>query len=454
MKFNLYYNDFNKNIELDISKKIGEIQTSLLNYCSLIIYNIENIEIYIDENIYILGDEELDFNNILENFLKLINKNENSITKFVIYDRKRDINGNVIKENNIIDKYNKWSQENYSENYINDYNILYNSNINTHIIQFPLSSILQNIFRVNNQNINQNNIIDEIKNDFINKENNDSLEEKEYNIINNENIDINSIFDELNKENNNLRNTNNILEEVNQDNKEVNQDNKEESPDIINKIKEDYINYNNIFFEINNEENNEQNNEQNNEEKINEQNNEEKINEQNNRENNNNYNRIDTNYLNTTSDSMYEIDNIIGIIDNYMRHSQNDIQQSFLNIIENNLTTNLNNIINDDYSNMPDLISMYNIIDYNNDFNYIYNDVKIVLNDEQFENLEKVKYEDINEINECLICIENFEENNEITKIKCNHIFHKECIKKWLCNESNKCPICRIEIDKGYPKST
>ena len=145
---------------------------------------------------------------------------------------------------------------------------------------------------------------------------------------------------------------------------------------------------------------------------------------------------------------------MVNIIDTYMRYSQNDIQHSFLNIIENNLTTNLSNIINDDYSGMPDLISLYNIVDYNNDFNNTYNDVKIVLNDEQFENLENIKYEKLNDINECLICIENFEEDEDIIKIKCNHIFHKDCIRKWLCNESNKCPICRIEIDKGHPKDT
>ena len=27
--------------------------------------------------------------------------------------------------------------------------------------------------------------------------------------------------------------------------------------------------------------------------------------------------------------------------------------------------------------------------------------------------------------------------------IKCNHIFHPECIDKWLCEHSYKCPICR-----------
>ena len=40
-------------------------------------------------------------------------------------------------------------------------------------------------------------------------------------------------------------------------------------------------------------------------------------------------------------------------------------------------------------------------------------------------------------------------QNDELVKIKCNHIFHCHCIKSWLCNESNKCPVCRIEVGKG-----
>jgi hypothetical protein len=39
----------------------------------------------------------------------------------------------------------------------------------------------------------------------------------------------------------------------------------------------------------------------------------------------------------------------------------------------------------------------------------------------------------------CAICLDKC-----ITyiKLKCNHIFHLQCIKKWT-KESNKCPLCR-----------
>lgn len=48
-------------------------------------------------------------------------------------------------------------------------------------------------------------------------------------------------------------------------------------------------------------------------------------------------------------------------------------------------------------------------------------------------------------MNECSICLEKVEENNEKYVTKCNHIFHEKCYLKWL--EYKKiCPLCRTEI--------
>ena len=45
---------------------------------------------------------------------------------------------------------------------------------------------------------------------------------------------------------------------------------------------------------------------------------------------------------------------------------------------------------------------------------------------------------------ECNVCLENIEKGQEIIILKCNknHIFHSECIKKWL-KYSISCPLCR-----------
>jgi|TARA_B110000285_G_C14855369_1_gene481975 antitoxin component HigA of HigAB toxin-antitoxin module len=57
---------------------------------------------------------------------------------------------------------------------------------------------------------------------------------------------------------------------------------------------------------------------------------------------------------------------------------------------------------------------------------------------ENFEKLEKC-----NEITNCSICFENMKDN---IKLKCDHIYCSECIKKWLTERSNTCPTCRAEI--------
>lgn len=62
------------------------------------------------------------------------------------------------------------------------------------------------------------------------------------------------------------------------------------------------------------------------------------------------------------------------------------------------------------------------------------------------------KYVGLNEDNErevCCICMLPFEIEENIKLLPCNnkHIFHKNCIEKWLSNNKN-CPTCRKEINK------
>ena len=49
----------------------------------------------------------------------------------------------------------------------------------------------------------------------------------------------------------------------------------------------------------------------------------------------------------------------------------------------------------------------------------------------------------------CFICYELFHENEYIRKLKCNHVFHKKCVDKWLytqfleSKDEYTCPLCR-----------
>tara|TARA_B100000963_G_C22582099_1_gene651320 strand:+ start:627 stop:1067 length:441 start_codon:yes stop_codon:yes gene_type:complete len=42
----------------------------------------------------------------------------------------------------------------------------------------------------------------------------------------------------------------------------------------------------------------------------------------------------------------------------------------------------------------------------------------------------------------CPICLEKFKDNEFKRELKCNHVFHKKCIDKWIKHQ-NTCPICR-----------
>ena len=46
---------------------------------------------------------------------------------------------------------------------------------------------------------------------------------------------------------------------------------------------------------------------------------------------------------------------------------------------------------------------------------------------------------------ECVICLEEMVENQELILIRCSHIYHKECLEKWIYKNSI-CPLCDFKI--------
>lgn len=69
------------------------------------------------------------------------------------------------------------------------------------------------------------------------------------------------------------------------------------------------------------------------------------------------------------------------------------------------------------------------------------------LTDEEVNRLPKLKYSTANEkFNECAVCLDNFKIDEECVSIpNCLHLFHYECIKKWL-HDKRTCPNCRCDI--------
>ena len=61
------------------------------------------------------------------------------------------------------------------------------------------------------------------------------------------------------------------------------------------------------------------------------------------------------------------------------------------------------------------------------------------------EALEKIKFEDVNSTDKCIICLEEFAMESEVSRMPCSHVYHKDCIIEWL-ERSHVCPLCRFKM--------
>jgi hypothetical protein len=70
------------------------------------------------------------------------------------------------------------------------------------------------------------------------------------------------------------------------------------------------------------------------------------------------------------------------------------------------------------------------------------------LDEFQFKNLQK--YSALKE-DKCPICLQKYKGADIIKEFPCKHIFHKNCIFKWL-KKSNLCPLCKYDITTDVNK--
>ena len=70
------------------------------------------------------------------------------------------------------------------------------------------------------------------------------------------------------------------------------------------------------------------------------------------------------------------------------------------------------------------------------------------LNEFQYKHLKK--YSALKE-DKCPICLQKYKGADIIKEFTCKHIFHKNCIYKWL-KKSNICPLCKHDITEDVKK--
>ncbi|XP_015084087.1 E3 ubiquitin-protein ligase SDIR1-like [Solanum pennellii] len=59
--------------------------------------------------------------------------------------------------------------------------------------------------------------------------------------------------------------------------------------------------------------------------------------------------------------------------------------------------------------------------------------------------LEPMEDDERNSNDECLVCLDELGEETNVLRLPCSHMFHAQCITKWLQN-SHYCSLCRFEM--------
>merc|ERR1712216_922260 len=63
------------------------------------------------------------------------------------------------------------------------------------------------------------------------------------------------------------------------------------------------------------------------------------------------------------------------------------------------------------------------------------------LSDSQIDGLPKVRFAAAEE-QSCAICLEAYRDDELLTALPCSHVYHVECLTRWL-QRSSHCPLCR-----------
>ncbi|KEH41382.1 zinc finger, C3HC4 type (RING finger) protein [Medicago truncatula] len=47
---------------------------------------------------------------------------------------------------------------------------------------------------------------------------------------------------------------------------------------------------------------------------------------------------------------------------------------------------------------------------------------------------------------ECVVCLCKIEEGDDIRVLKCDHMYHRHCLDKWVAFKNHTCPLCRESL--------
>jgi hypothetical protein len=125
------------------------------------------------------------------------------------------------------------------------------------------------------------------------------------------------------------------------------------------------------------------------------------------------------------------------------------------NLGSNHSNIRMNNVIvnddSDEDDDEEDEEDEENENDEENDLNlFLKKKNKYILELDEFQFKHLKKYSALKE-DKCPICLQKYKSADIIKEFPCKHIFHKNCIFRWL-KSSNICPICKHDLSEEINK--
>jgi hypothetical protein len=123
----------------------------------------------------------------------------------------------------------------------------------------------------------------------------------------------------------------------------------------------------------------------------------------------------------------------------------------------NNMNNNMNNMMNNMSNMMNNMNAMFNNMFNNNKMGMGYIDFNNMNNENMgngveptiLNNLETTKLKDISKLEDdkknCIICMEDFMNGDEVIYLPCLHVFHNTCILEWF-KRHDDCPVCKFKL--------
>jgi len=132
------------------------------------------------------------------------------------------------------------------------------------------------------------------------------------------------------------------------------------------------------------------------------------------------------------------------MLENLFYNMMMNANSEILSFQDNRVFSNYNTGYNASYDNEIINESLYDV-----------NPNKMVISEEEKNKLLTIKYKDV--VNKqqnavCFITQDEFQEENDVIQLPCNHYFTPDSIMQWLTEESAECPVCRYKFESVEKK--